>query len=257
MVQRIITAVIAALLFLPFVILGGWAFRIITVILAVVGLFELFRMKSIPIFSTSGFLSVLVIWVIMLPEVPFGLTKMEIILVYALLLLAYTVLVKNRFTFDEVGFLLLSIVYVGMGFYYLLETRSAGLEFIIYAFAVIWATDSGAYFFGRAFGKTKLWPLISPKKTVEGFIGGIGLAVITALIFQYIYPIHSSVWIVIIVTIFTSICGQIGDLVESALKRHYNVKDSGKLLPGHGGILDRFDSLIYILPILHFVQFIS
>ncbi|GAE91590.1 phosphatidate cytidylyltransferase [Gracilibacillus boraciitolerans JCM 21714] len=178
---------------------------------------------------------------------------------FVLLLLSYTVLVKNKFTFEDAGFLILAAIYVGLGFYYFIQTREVenGLVYIFYAILVILSTDTGAYFFGRTFGKHKLWPQISPNKTVEGALGGIVVACIVAVIFQYFYNVHDSLLLVIVVTIIASIFAQIGDLVESAIKRHYNVKDSGKLLPGHGGILDRFDSWLFVFPLLHFIHFIS
>ena len=101
-----------------------------------------------------------------------------------LLLLTYTVVTKNRFTFEDAAFSILSALYVGIGFYYFIETRQdAGLVYIFYSLFIIWATDSGAYFIGKAFGKNKLWPEISPNKTVEGSMGGVVCAVIVAVLF--------------------------------------------------------------------------
>ncbi|WP_173916480.1 phosphatidate cytidylyltransferase [Halobacillus sp. Marseille-Q1614] len=262
MKQRTITAVVAALIFLPIVILGGLPFLLFVYLIATIGIYELMRMKKIAKYSVSAIITFLFMWSLMYKGEMFGqfelpITKAEITLLAVLLLLSYTVLVKNRFTFDDAGFLLISAVYIGMGFYYLMETRQNGLEYIFYALFVVWATDTGAYLFGRAFGKRKLWPQISPKKTIEGSVGGILLACVVAFIFQIIYPIHSSMTIVLLVTIIISMAGQVGDLVESAFKRHYAVKDSGKILPGHGGVLDRFDSLIFMLPILHLIGFIQ
>ena len=109
---------------------------------------------------------------------------MEFTFLIVLLFLTYTVLTKNKFTFDDVAFSLLSILYVGMGFYYFMETRDAGLVYIFYSLFIIWATDSGAYFTGRAIGNRKLWPEISPNKTIEGFFGGIISAVIVSILFD-------------------------------------------------------------------------
>lgn len=100
-------------------------------------------------------------------------------------------------------------------------------------------------------GKRKLWPEISPNKTVEGFIGGIVTAVVLSLVFQAVTGFLPSYLLVMFITLLLSIFGQLGDLVESALKRHYHVKDSGSILPGHGGILDRFDSFLFVLPFLY------
>ncbi len=259
MKQRIITAAIAAAVFLPIVIYGEFPFVIFIYILASVGLFEAMRMKQMSMASVPGVLSLLLLWFLMVPsemvsqEVLF-LSKMEFLLLILLMLLSYTVLSKNKFTFDDVGFLLISTLYVGLGFYYFIEIRELALAYVFFALLVIWTTDSGAYFIGKSMGKTKLWPDISPNKTVEGSLGGVICAVIVAIAFQFIVDFEHSLLVTIFIACLLSIFGQIGDLVESALKRHYKIKDSGSILPGHGGILDRFDSLLFVLPLLHFIH---
>ena len=256
MKQRIVTAIFAGTIFLTLVVIGKLPFIILVYLLATIALYELLKMKEISILSIPGFFSMIFLWTLLFPYSITFFNKIEFALVVVLLLLAYTVITKNRFTFDDVGFILLSTLYIGVGFYYLIETRMAGLSYIFLTLFVIWATDSGAYFIGKAFGKRKLWPEISPNKTIEGAIGGILSAFVVGIIYQLCFEIHDSLIIVVFISIFISIFGQIGDLVESAFKRHYIVKDSGHLLPGHGGILDRFDSLIFVLPFLHFLQFI-
>ncbi|WP_156289095.1 phosphatidate cytidylyltransferase [Oceanobacillus salinisoli] len=262
MKQRTITAVLALLVFLPFIIIGGWPFDILVYIIATVGLMELIRMRNIADYAIPSILALFILWLILMQNhYPFAsyFPKSEWITLIILLLLAYTVLVKNKFTFDHVGFILLATFYVGIGFFYLIETRDGsrveGLKNIFFAFLIVWSTDTGAYLFGRAFGKRKLWPTISPNKTVEGAVGGIILACVVAGIFHLITPFPHNMLAVILVTIAASIFGQVGDLVESALKRNYGVKDSGNILPGHGGILDRFDSLLFVIPLLHIIQF--
>ena len=217
-------------------------------------------MRHIPFISVPGIIGVIGLWLILLPAetdfFPIGFFSiMDIYTVIILFLLAYTVLVRNKFTFDEAGFVILTTLYVGIGFYFLIETRLGlnGFSNILFAFLIIWATDTGAYFIGRAFGKRKLWPDISPNKTVEGAIGGIITACAVAIVFHWIHPFPHSLFFVVLVTIFASMVGQVGDLVESAFKRNYGVKDSGKILPGHGGILDRFDSLLFVLPFLYLI----
>ncbi|MEH7353118.1 phosphatidate cytidylyltransferase [Neobacillus drentensis] len=255
MKQRIITGVVAAALFLPIVYFGGIPLVVLTYFLATIGLYELMRMKNLNIFSIHGILSILFLWVLIFPEKyqyvldTFYYSKTELCIVFILLLLTYTVITKNRFTFEDVSFSILSSLYVGIGFYFFFETRvDGGLVYILYSLFMVWATDSGAYFIGKALGKRKLWPEISPNKTVEGFLGGVVCAVIIALLFVLFTDIKGSI---IGITVVLSVFGQIGDLVQSAFKRHFNVKDSGKILPGHGGILDRFDSLIFVWPILN------
>ncbi|MFS0574194.1 phosphatidate cytidylyltransferase [Sporosarcina sp. 179-K 3D1 HS] len=264
MKQRIITALIAFALFIPLVLIGGLPFTLAVYAIATVGLYELLRMKGIHLLTVEGLLTWVALVVLLLPSAwgtqlheSIGYTKIELAFAIVLILLTYTVIVKNRYTFDHAAFSVLGALYVGIGFYYLIETRLFGIEYVVYALVVIWTTDSGAYFIGRKIGKRKLWPEISPNKTIEGFYGGIASAIVATCIFQMIYPIASNYVVLVIVTIVASIVGQLGDLVESALKRHYDVKDSGKLLPGHGGILDRFDSLLFVLPLLHFLHFVG
>src|SRR5690606_22740939 len=137
-------------------------------------------------------------------------TKIDLLLLGVLLVLTYTVATKNRFTFQDAGFIILAPLYIGLGFYYFVAAREAGLEYIFYALFVIWATDSGAYFVGRAYGKKKLLPEISPNKTIEGFIGGIICALLVATGFAIFSDIDQSVLHLLIVTVFLSVFGQIG-----------------------------------------------
>lgn len=231
MKQRIQTSIIAFLIFIPLVIIGGIIFDLFVCLLAVIALIELTRMRKVTNYYVPVTLAILFLLLLILPEaagILYGIDNSELIIAFVLIMLSYTVLVKNKFTFDDAGFILLSIIYVGMGFFYLIDTRdgqsASGLTNLFYALIVIWATDTGAYFFGRAFGKHKLWPRISPNKTVEGAVGGIVLSVLVGVIFHIAFPFSYDMMIVIVVTVLASITGQIGDLVESAFKRHYDVK---------------------------------
>lgn len=263
MKQRIITAFLALILFIPLTLYGDWPFTILVYLIASIGLLELIRMRGSITYIFPSFLAIFMLWIILAPltisKSFLWLNKSELILAFVLILLCYTVLKTNKFNFDDAGFILLATLYVGMGFFYFLETRNSenGLATILYVLFIVWATDTGAYFFGKAFGKNKLWPKISPNKTIEGAVGGIILASIVGIIFHLVHPFDSTLLTIFGVTIIASIFGQIGDLVESAFKRYFNVKDSGNILPGHGGILDRFDSLMFVFPLLHFIHFIS
>lgn len=263
MKQRIITAIIAGIPLIFLVIIGGIPFTVLSMLLSLVAASELLKMKNIRHFSPLGMIGFLLTFIIVMPEqwytqiFPFFESKSDGLLLALLLLLVLTVLTKNRISFNEISFVLMGALYVGFGFYFFYLTRAIenGLPLFFFVLFNIWATDSGAYFIGRAFGKRKLWPEISPKKTIEGAIGGIVSAVILSIIFQFVYPLFSIPY-VIVIAIIIAVFGQLGDLVESALKRHYGVKDSGNILPGHGGILDRFDSLIFVLPVLHLFNLI-
>lgn len=258
MKQRIITAIVAGIPLVLLVIIGGLPFTFLSILLALIAISELLKMKKTAYLSPPGIIAFLLTFIIVMPDdwyhqiFIYSNHKIDFFLFALLLLLALTVISKNRFNFDEVSFVLMSSLYAGFGFYYFYATRMIpeGLPTLFFVLLLIWATDSGAYFIGRAMGKRKLWPEISPNKTVEGALGGVLSAVAVSILFQLFYPLFDFTTAIIIAAI-VAVFGQVGDLVESALKRHYGVKDSGQLLPGHGGILDRFDSLIFVLPILH------
>lgn len=254
MKTRTITAIIAMAVFLPVVVYGKLPLLIMAYLLAIVALKEVLNMKNIKLYSLPGIISVIALCLIMSPEksklvaldyqVPF-------LILISLIMLSYTVMSKNRFNFVDAAFCMLAVAYIGIGFMYFYETRNNGLIYILFALLIVWVTDTGAYIFGRLFGKNKLWPEISPNKTIEGFVGGILSSTIIAIIFSINYDMPLSILPLILVTWLFSMFGQLGDLVESALKRHFDVKDSGNLLPGHGGILDRFDSFIFVLPLMN------
>lgn len=263
MKERIITALIALALFIPIIWVGGIVFAVAIYLIATIALYEILRMKQIRLKSIPGFLALINLYVLLLPtqyeETLIGWTghdKMTFVYVLVFMLLLYAVLVKNTFTYDDAAFVFFGMMYIGIGFYYLIETRMDGLIYVVFALLIVWTTDSGAYFTGRKIGKKKLWPEISPNKTVEGFYGGVVAALVFAFLLNWLFPFADTLLQLVLVTIAASIIGQFGDLAESAIKRHYHVKDSGTLLPGHGGILDRFDSLLFVIPLLHFLHFI-
>lgn len=261
MIKRILTAIIALIIFVPFVVYGNCPFVLFIYLLATIGFIELINMQKEKKHYLPIITSVLVLWMLLFPgledKLPYiQMTKADIALIFSMLLLVYTVLLKNQFSFQTAGFFLLTLAYITIGFYFFIHTRNAGLNYLLYALFIVWATDSGAYFVGRSLGKRKLMPAISPKKTIEGALGGIVSACVVAIAFQLVAPFPVSFFTIIMVTILASIIGQLGDLVESAFKRHFEVKDSGSILPGHGGILDRFDSLLFVLPFLYVIGFI-
>ena len=129
----------------------------------------------------------------------------------------------------------------------LIELRLApglGLEALIFVLAITWATDTGAFFVGRLVGGPKLWPSISPKKTRAGAVGGLAAALAVALVFPPLAGVSLSLPLAIVAVLLSVAC-QAGDLFESFVKRRFGVKDSGHLIPGHGGLMDRVDGLIF------------
>lgn len=255
---RVITAVVALLIFIPVIIYGGWLIQLAAIVLGGVAMGEILVMKKKLVVSPEAIISFLGLLVLLVPDVwlsfmPAFLNRHFLFFIIVMMLLLHTVFTRNHFSFDDAGVLTLAMLYIGTGFYYFVQARYAGLSTLFYILFVIWTTDSGAYMVGRKLGRHKLAPQVSPNKTWEGSIGGTVVAVIVGTVWVYFFPQHYSLPVMAILTLLFSIAGQLGDLVESSLKRFYGVKDSGKILPGHGGILDRFDSLLFVLPLLHLV----
>lgn len=126
-----------------------------------------------------------------------------------------------------------------------------GSIWIFFVLAVVFASDTGAFYFGRLFGDHKLYKAVSPGKTWEGAIGGLLSGICASFVFSRLIQLHRSDLSVAILAVCLSVAGQIGDLAESMLKRSHGVKDSGHILPGHGGILDRIDGLLFAIPVMH------
>lgn len=259
MTQRIITAVVAGAVFLGLAIMGGTPFHILVALLVMIAMTELFKMRKLEILSFEGILATLAALALSLPTTQYfpklGTdSHYTLFTLFLFIMMGIMVFTKGKYSFEDLGFPFLAAFYIGIGFQNLLAAREHSLFILFLALFIVWATDSGAYFVGRKIGKTKLIPSVSPNKTVEGSLGGILSAIIVALIMVFLYPKQAPeigyFRLIVLVAIF-SIVGQLGDLVESSIKRHFGVKDSGKLLPGHGGILDRFDSLIFVFPIMH------
>ncbi|UCF30085.1 MAG: phosphatidate cytidylyltransferase [bacterium] len=124
---------------------------------------------------------------------------------------------------------------------------------LLFPLAIVWVTDTSAFYVGSAFGRRKLAPRISPNKTVEGFIAGLLSSCAVALAFRYLSPLAWSLPFLLVSGVILSAVGQLGDLVESAIKRDAGVKDSGALIPGHGGVLDRIDSVVFTLPVFYYL----
>jgi phosphatidate cytidylyltransferase len=253
--QRIITAILALIFFVPIVYIGSVVLTTVVAILGVIALFELFKMRKQSLLSVEGLIASVALLLILIPSdqqlFKTAYTANMLFYICGLLLLVLTVFSKNRFNFDDAAMAIFGAIYIGFGFKYFLLIRFEGLRLLLFALFIVWATDIGAYLIGRKLGKNKLAPHISPNKTIEGSLGGIFCALLVSTSYFFIYPSDFSFGMTVLLAILISISGQLGDLVESAFKRHYQVKDSGKILPGHGGILDRFDSILFAMPVLY------
>ena len=162
----------------------------------------------------------------------------------------------KKYNLNDALFLIGSVLFIGLSFNLFIICRNYDIMYIIYLLLITTITDTFALFTGMLIGKHKLCPSVSPKKTIEGLLGGTIFGVFVATAF-YVTAINPSISLafVIVVTTILSLVGQLGDLVFSSIKRYYDKKDFSNLIPEHGGILDRFDSLIFV--VLAFIIFSS
>lgn len=150
-------------------------------------------------------------------------------------------------------------LYVGVPLAHLglLRSLPQGVAWLLLCFFCTWATDTGAYIVGSLLGRRKLAPTISPGKTVEGALGGVAVTVLTGLVVGWVVGVPLPWWGVALAAVALSLFAQAGDLVESYLKRRAGVKDSGDLLPGHGGLLDRLDGFLWVVPATYYVALMA
>lgn len=254
MKQRVLTAIVIIAVGLPILIYGKLPFVILGVFLALVATQEMIDMKEtvtttpieiklftiiatlVIVFSSFNFKTLT-----FTGAVVFGLGTMSLFLFILLL----AVVTRNKFTINDAGYYLLTIFYIGSTFHSVIFLRFAGLNLFLFMIIVVALTDSGAYFFGKRFGKNKLAPQISPNKTIEGSVGGTALGVIVGTTYGLITGLSGNILLLVIMSLVVAGVAQFGDLVASSMKREYGIKDFGTLFPGHGGVLDRFDSHLY------------
>ena len=256
MKTRFISAVIVVLLAIPIFLCGGIWFKIAFYVLAMLGLREYLNVrakrKDFPIFiKLIAYLCLTLIYFTFNIKTNMAIGA-DIRYITGLLLVMFVPMLlykdKNEYNINDAcyvtsGVLLLSITMLLATVY-----RNIGLSLIVFLFLVTVLTDTFAYITGMLIGRHKLLESISPNKTWEGFIGGSVMGTFVSVMF-YITVINPNISlpIIILTTLFLSIIGQIGDLFFSAIKRYYKVKDFSNIMPGHGGILDRLDSIMFVI----------
>ena len=261
-ITRLISGIILVALALLFICTGNDLLLAVMLILSLIGMFELYRIfkieKSLP--GILGYLACASYYL----NLRFGFANdnMVIVLAFLILLLGVFVLSYPKFHSHQIMAAFFGLFYVGVMLSFLYQTRMLPLgQYIVWLiFLCSWGCDTSAYCVGVLFGKHKMSPVLSPKKSVEGAIGGvIGAMLFTAI---YCYVINAvtdvegfSILPLVIISGIGALISMIGDLAASAIKRFYDIKDYGKLIPGHGGILDRFDSVIITAPIIYMLAF--
>ena len=251
---RIITAAIGIPILLGIAYLGGnyWA-GLIALLMAVVLLeyFAMMRCRGFqPIILPAYLMAFILLFRVQLDQNMTGLFWAGLLLMILSMVLRYP-----RINHSDLALSLFAALYTGFLFSYGLALTELGRSFHILwlVFILTWASDVGGYLFGRLWGKNKMAPQLSPGKTWEGAIGAVLLTIIAALLYTYLIKMESpGVVYIIMLGLLASAAAQLGDLLESSIKRYFGVKDSSRIIPGHGGVMDRFDSFMLVLPVVYY-----
>lgn len=266
--ERTKTAVVGLLLAAVILFFSNTIVLNITVaILSVLAVWELFKAVSL---TRHKFLTAFsLLCAVLIPFIKVANYKNALLLgSYLYILVAFCALIKNHATLkaEYVGFAFLVTIFLPLAFSTLIYIRdvygfAVGMFYLLYGLVAAWMADIGGLFAGMFFGKRKLAPNISPKKTVEGAIGGLLLAFVSVLLFSFLFEkfapqvfggSYSINYLAVILSspLFT-VVSILGDLSASVIKRQHDVKDYGNIMPGHGGVMDRFDSALFVFPLLY------
>lgn len=247
MKQRLISAFIALIICIPIILIGGEIFKIGISIISVVALFEIIRAadKNIKFPFSIKILGYLIMILFILLDK--GII-IKILSTFLLLAIPVVFIDRERYNIESFNYLLSNIIFLGIVFSFFISIRQEDLNVFIFIFLITILTDTFAYIAGKSIGKHKLIPNVSPNKTIEGTIAGTIIGTIIPSIF-YIYMIDpgANFALITLMVFILSILGQIGDLFFSSIKRYYKIKDFSNIMPGHGGILDRLDSAIFVI----------
>ncbi|MBK7852420.1 MAG: phosphatidate cytidylyltransferase [Bacteroidetes bacterium] len=261
--QRLFTALIGAAVVIFSILYSEWTFLLLLVLMVTLGLREFYSLSKGEGIQPQAMFGILLGLVPFLSPLLNSALKIELNFLPLLLILPYFIFIRELYTkaekpFTNIAYTLLGPIYISASVFMFYLFSFQGLEQgtyhgtnIVGYFLLLWANDTGAYLAGRWLGKTKLFERISPKKTWEGVFGGIVLtAIVASIISHYFTNIDVVNWYFIAGIIILT--GTLGDLVESLFKRSVHTKDSSSLLPGHGGVLDRFDGLFISAPFVFF-----
>jgi len=252
--NRLITAAVGIPFLIGLAYLGGVYSQVLIVLLTAAALIEycaMMRGKGFQPFVVSAvFLAFILLFRTQLGSYLAGLFLASLLLMIIGLVFTYP-----QRNLHDLALSLFGSIYTGFFFSYALALGRSESAFLILlmVFILTWASDVGGYLFGRIWGKHKLAPRLSPGKTVEGAAGAIVLTILAAWGYRYFSgAVYPQVGVLLVMAFVFSVAAQLGDLLESAIKRFFEVKDSGRILPGHGGVLDRFDSFMLVSPVAYY-----
>jgi phosphatidate cytidylyltransferase len=260
--KRTVTGFIGASIFLGGIIFSEQTFLLLLIFISSMALIEFYRLCENDNHKPQRIFGLIINFVIFLPPLIQNVFQTGFNILPLIIILPYVIFIRELYMKSErpitnIGTTLLGIIYISLPVFCFYLISFQGIlenyqyQCILGFLFILWANDIGAYFAGSYLGKHKLFERISPKKTWEGFFGGVVLAILAAFIeSKYFSNFNLIQWLTVAVIII--ITGTLGDLVESMFKRSVQVKDAGSLLPGHGGFLDRFDGLFISAPFVFF-----
>lgn len=257
MKTRIWTGVIGLPLLIFILYTGGFILVVGVSILAFVGTMEYTRAINKMIRPKMNVVLMIILTVMLMVTIKLDYYfLMPVLLVAFIIIFCYEILSGNA-GIERGSATLMGLIYVPImfGHLFLFETVNKGPYYMWLIFVIAFTTDTAAYFIGKSIGNRKIAPLISPKKTIAGSVGGVVVAALCTILYGTILSSYFSFvlpwYLYLVVGVFGSIAGQCGDLTASMIKRKAKIKDFGTILPGHGGILDRFDSILFIIPLIY------
>lgn len=262
--KRILTAVFGVPVLILVLLSPAPVVTVAVTAVALIGLYEYFKAVGLlthPYMCTFGYIGAIIIALGANLSAP---VMLVILYTYVIILMLFMIFNKESVSMIHISMLAFGLIYIPYFLSNIIYIRMVdyGNIFIWLIFIGAFGSDTCAYFSGRLLGRNKLCPEVSPHKTIEGAIGGVigdGIIfVIFGLLINKLYPgfadgEHINLWLMFPLGAITSAISQIGDLVASSIKRQFNIKDFGNVLPGHGGILDRFDSIITVAPFIYMV----
>ncbi len=253
MMKKSIVAVFLFLIFFPVVFLGGWIFKITFLLVGILGLKELLDLqkhhKEIPKFMIVLSFLLFVLYVLHRNDFynSYGIFEQKNALLLLFLFLPCLFYQKMKYTTHEAMYLTGCILFLGTAFSSLLFLRQYDVYLFWYLMIVPIVTDIVAMQAGKLFGKHKCAPTISPHKTWEGAFAGTFVSIVVSSLFYYHFVQEIPIVLLLCITLLLSVLGQLGDLVFSKIKRENEIKDFSQVIPGHGGILDRIDSILFVI----------
>lgn len=258
--KRVISALVALPLLFAAVIFNLYVFYGLLLVVTIIGLYEYFHALesgSIRPMKITGMISGIIVMAILYNKA--NLQYLLPLMVMLIIILLSIPVIDTKYNFYGAGATLVGVLYIPLLFGYIYFIRSIpdkGVFLVWFVFICSWMSDTTAYFAGMAFGKNKLCPKVSPKKTVEGSIGGILGSTAACLVYGAVLNSIKIIYIpfahLLIIGILGSIVSQFGDLAASSIKRNVGIKDYGYIMPGHGGVLDRFDSILFVAPLIYY-----